>query len=198
MRRLADRVGDLAETTGNLALANHKLRGLYTMVRAIGTERRMEPVLSTVMGELAKVLEIPGVAVKLLDPDEATLRYVATHGLPDDLSAKTIEVARSPLNRRILAGETLVHGRIGGEEALQLQAELSAAGIRSAALAPLRLEDRVIGTLGVYSETPDRFDESDTDFLRLAAELVAIAIENARTSEAIEKLMQEVGAQKLS
>ncbi len=58
-------------------------------------------------------------------------------------------------------------------------------------LAPLRVESRVIGTIGVYAHTADRFSDRDSEFLKLAAELVALAIEDARANEAIERLMQE-------
>ena len=50
-------------------------------------------------------------AVKLLDEDEQTLHYVATHGLPDDWAEhKTIHLDRSQLNQRCIHGEVLVDG----------------------------------------------------------------------------------------
>jgi 2-iminoacetate synthase len=55
----------------------------------------------------------------------------------------------------------------------------------------LIVEGRVIGTLGAYSTRAERFGPDDLNFFRQAAGLVAIAIENARAYEAIEKLNQE-------
>lgn len=191
MRGFRARVSDLAEVTAELADLNGKLESLYAMVCTIGAERRLDPILHTVTAELASVMDVPAVAVKLLSEDGEALRYVAAHGLPDELTAETIYLDRSPLNRRIIEGETLVQSRVGGEKTLQLQKELRALGIESAVLAPLRVEDRVIGTLGAYARTPDRFADVDTDFFKLAAELVAIGIEDARANEAIERLMRE-------
>jgi len=192
MARLRFGVEELAVTSNRLALANDKMNGLYAIVRSIGAERRLDPILATVTSELAKVLEIPAVAVKLLAEDGKTLRYVATHGVADDvLGDKVIHLDSSPLNRRILAGETVVLGGTGPGADDALQEEFAGLGLRSAALAPLKVEDRVIGALGIYSDEPNRFRRDDAGFLGLAAELAAIAIEDARANEAVEQLMRE-------
>ena len=191
MRLLRSRVGKLAHTTAELALAHQKLQGLYAMVRTVGAERHLQPILNTVTSQLAAVLSIPAVAIKLLADDGKTLKYVAATGLTDEIMKEIVQLDRSPLNQRILAGETQVQGRLGEPKGLQLQSELTALGIRSAALAPLRVEQRVIGTLGIYSDKADTFQARDVEFLGLAAELVAIAIEDARANEAIEDLMRE-------
>jgi signal transduction histidine kinase len=192
MEQLRRRVTQLGAATDELVDLNGRLNSLYAMVCALRAARRLAPVLETVVRELAQVTGVPATAVKLLSADGATLRYVAAHGLPAELVSSTvIRVDQSPLNRRILAGETLVQGSLGGDEELQLQEELTALGIRSAILAPLRVEDRVIGTLGVYAHTADRFSARDSEFLQLAAQLVALAIEDAQATEAIERLVEE-------
>ena len=184
------RVGELARVTEEVTRLNDQFRSLYTMVATIGAERQLKPMLETVTSELANVMGVSGVAVKLLSEDGATLRYVSAYGLPEELTAAVIELDRSPLNRRVMGGETLVHGHPGADS-LQLRTELQALGIESAVLAPLRVEDRVIGTLGLYSRSRDFFDDADTDFIKLTADLVAIAIEDARANEAVERLMKE-------
>lgn len=192
MARLRLGVEELAVTSNQLALANDKMNGLYAIVRSIGAERHLDPILATVTSALADVLEISAVAVKLLADDGKSLRYVATHGIPDHaLDHKVIPLESSPTNRRVLAGDTVVlRGHANGADDA-LQEELTDLGLRSAALAPLKFEDRVIGTLGVYSNQADRFGRDDAPFLRLTAELVAIAIEDARVNEALEELMRE-------
>ena len=190
--QLRRRMDDLGHVTAELVDLNGRLNSLYAMVCAIGAERHLAPTLETVARELARVTGVPAAAVKLLSDDGKTLHYVAAHGLPEELvRTAVIELDQSPLNRRIIEGETLVHGRVGGDDTLQLQDELGALGIRSAVLAPLEVSGRVIGTLGVYAHTADRFSDRDSEFLKLAAELVALAIEDARANEAIERLGEE-------
>jgi signal transduction histidine kinase len=192
MRRLRERVGDLGHVTAELAHANEKLRSLYKMVTAIGAQHRLEPVLATVTAELAKATDASAVAVKLLSDDARSLRYVAAWGLPGELiTDKVVYLEQSPLNRRIIEGETLVEANLDEGDTFQLHRELTDLGIRSAIQAPLEVAGRVIGTLGFYSRTAGRFRDDDAPFLKLAAELVAIAIDDARAFDAIEDLMNE-------
>lgn len=191
MRSLRERVGDLADVTSELANANDKLRSLYTMVTAMGAAHHLEPVLATVTAELTKATGVRGVAVKLLSDDGRSLSYVAAHGLPEELVRdRVVFLDQSPVNRRVIDGETIVEANIE-DNSLQLHRELSELGIRSAILAPLAVAGRVIGTLGFYSRTPGRFNDDDTPFLKLAAELVAIAIDDARAFDEIEDLLRE-------
>ncbi len=186
------RVGDLAEATSDLAHANERFHSLYRMLAAIGAERRMQPVLAAVTVEMARATRVSAVAVKLLSEDRRTLRYAAAHGLPDDLiKEKTIYLDRSPVNRRVIEGETLVESNLDREDGLQLREELRDLGIRSVVLAPLKVADRVIGTLSFYHRATGRFTERSRGFLQLVAELVAIAIDHARAYEAVESLMRE-------
>lgn len=191
MRRLRERVQNLALMSGQVAALNEKLNSLYAMLGTVGSERRLERILDMVTSELAKVMGVAGVAVKLLSDDGKTLSFAAAHGLAREFAEETVEVAKSPLNRRVIEGETLVFGQVAEDHTFQLQDDLVAAGIRSVVFAPLHLEDRVIGILGAYCQKPDCFTRDDTSFFRLAAELVAIAIENARAYGAVQDLMKE-------
>lgn len=192
MRRLRRGVGELARTTNELRSLNKKLNGLYTMVGAIGAERHLQPILDRVTAEMTAVMGVPAATIKLLSEDGKTLHYVASQGLPADLVAETvIDLDRSPLNRRVVEGETLVQPVIPGDNTLQLGDILSDLGIRAAAFAPLQFEERIIGTLGVFADDDEDFSNGDLEFLRLAGRLVAIAIEDARANEAIEALMAE-------
>jgi len=192
MKSYRQGVDRLARATEQLAVLNEQLSGLYTMVEAIGAERHLGPILQTVTSEMTRVMSVPAATVKLLSEDGKTLHYVASEGLPEELVAQTvIRLDRSPVNRRVIQGETLVQAVVRDDNTLQLGPILSELGIQSAAFAPLTVEDRVIGSMGVYSHRPDRFNERDTNFLEQAARLVASAIEDARVNEAVEALMAE-------
>jgi signal transduction histidine kinase len=192
MARLRSRVKDLTEASKQVATLNDRFHSLYAMLRAIGTEDSLQPILDIVTRELAEAMKVKVVAVKLLSEDGRTLRFVAAHGLPEDfIEKKIVQLAESPLNREVIEGEVLMHGSIDADDKFQLHAELKELGIRSVAFAPLSLEKQVIGILGAYCYIPMRFDDEDTGFLRLAAELVAVAIESARSYEAVQELLDE-------
>jgi signal transduction histidine kinase len=192
MSRLRERVVNLVEATGHVARLNDQLASLYAMMRAVGSTPRLQEVLDIVTAELAAVMKVRVIGVKMLSEDGLSLRFVAVHGvLASLLKDKVVQLSQSPINQRIVDGETLVFATVTGQQQFQLHDDLAAAGIRSVLLTPLVLEGRVIGILGAYCSEENRFDEDHSDFFRLAAELVAIAIENARAYEEIERLMRE-------
>jgi PAS domain S-box-containing protein len=65
------------------------------------------------------------------------------------------------------------------------------AGIQSGLYMPLKAGERVIGVISVESEVPDAFTEQDERLLATLASQAAIAFENARLYEAIQKELSE-------
>ena len=192
MRMLGKRILDLAALTEAVTTQNDKLNALYTMTQAIGSKLHLEQVLTIVCSELAHVMDVQAISVKLLSEDGKFLQFAAAHGLPAEfLKNKVIEVAKSPLNRKVIEGEPFVTGHVTQRESFQFGEDLEAAQVQSVQFVPLIAESRVIGILGAYSTWPEQFGPDELSFFRQAAGLVAIAIENARAYEAIENLFQE-------
>jgi signal transduction histidine kinase len=192
MRMLGKRILDLAELTEAVTTLNDKLNALYTMTQAIGSKQHLEQVLNIVCSELARVMDVQAISVKLLSEDGKLLEFAGAHGLPAEiLKHKVVEVAKSPLNRRVIEGEPFVSGHVTERESFQFGEDLAAARLQSVQFVPLIVETRVIGILGAYSTRPERFGQEESNFFQQAAGLVAIAIENARAYEAIENLIQE-------
>lgn len=180
---------DLFESVTKL---NRKFWRLFSMIQNIGSAQNLEQLLDVVSSEAAVVMNVKGISIKLLSEDAKYLRYAAAYGLPEDfVREKAVEVKKSPLNKRIIEGESFVTGNVTTTEMFQFGEVLAEAQIKSVLFLPLRLEGKVIGILGAYCLLPDRFTDEDVDFFRLVAELVAIALENARAYEAVEKLVKE-------
>ncbi len=192
MSRLHRRVVDLAEATRKARTLNDELSSLYAMLKTVGSERQLQPVLDIMTAELAIGMDVTYVAVKLLEADGDELRFVSAYGLPEEfLKHNSVHISTSSMNRRVIEGEVLVSGNVDEEDDLQLHNDLEKAGIKSMCFAPLTLDKQVIGILAAYSLDRDRFSPEDCSFLRLAAELIAIAIENARAFQSIGELMGE-------
>lgn len=169
-----------------------KFNTLLSMVQTINTVKDVNEALAFVTFELVAVMDVQAISVKLLSEDSLHLHYAASHGLPPDfIRDKVVEVARSPLNRRIIQGEPFVTGKVTERETFQFGEDLAASNIQSVLFVPLTVKTKVIGILGAYCRLVDRFKQSDVAFFRLAAGLVALGVENIRSYEAIEKLMTE-------
>jgi len=192
MQMLERRILDLAELTEAVTTLNNKLNTLYTMTQAIGSKQHLEEVFSIACSELARAMGVQAISVKLLSEDGKFLQFASAHGLPGEiLKHKVVEVAKSPLNRRVIEGEPFVTGHVTQGESFQFGEDLEAARLNSVQFVPLIAENRVIGILGAYSSHPEQFGPEDLNFFRQAAGLVAIAIENARAYEAVGNLIQE-------
>ena len=192
MELIRRRIAHLADLTETVLGLNRKLQSLQTIMQSIVQSRRLDTVLALVCSELAKVMEVQGCSVKLLAEDGRTLRHASAHGLPPGLEAVgASETVLSPLNQRILAGEPFAAGRVTQAELAQLGEDFAATQLQSVLFVPLRTGGRVIGILGAYCREPERFRRDDVEFMGLAAELVAIALENARAYEAVEQAGRE-------
>jgi len=192
MRMLEKRILHLAELTETVTALNEKLNALYTMTQAIGSKQHLGQVLNIVCSELARVMDVQAISVKLLSEDGKLLHFAAAHGLPPEFQKdRVVEVVKSPLNRRIIEGEPFVTGRVTQGESFQFGEDLEAAQLQSVQFVPLVVETHVIGILGAYSNRPEQFGPDELIFFRQAAGLVAIAIENARAYETIETSIQE-------
>jgi signal transduction histidine kinase len=192
MRQLRMRILALDQSSAAIVELNEKLSALYRMIQAIGSKQRLADVLEPVCENLTRVTDVKALSVKLLNGSGKLLKYAAACGLPESLALKnSVILEKSPLNRRIIEGEPFVTGDISQQEMFQFGEDLEAAGLRSVLFVPLKVDGKVIGILGAYCVEADRFNQEDVDFFQQAADLLAIAIENARAYESIEKLEKE-------
>ena len=190
---IRQRISRLVQLTEAVRRLNERLNSLYSMTEAIGSVKNLKTLFNMVTSELCQVMGVLGISVKLLSEDGRLLQYVAANGLVANVfKSKVIEVAKSPLNRDIINGKPFVTGRIKpGEMMFQFGEDLAAVDIQSVLFVPLMVKNKVIGIVGAYCRHAERFSAEEVDFFRRAAGLVAVAIENARSYEAIEKLMNE-------
>lgn len=190
--RFRRQVEDLELLRRTEAIFNRRLQGIFSILETIGSVRDLSRVLDTAASEVALVMQVKGVSVKLLSEDGKFLRYAAAFGLPERMvREKVVEVERSPLNKRIIQGEPFVTGQVTASDMFQFGETLSEAHLQSVLFVPLTIEGRVIGILGAYCEKPDHFSSEEVNFFRLTARLVAVAVENARAYEAVTAMSGE-------
>jgi signal transduction histidine kinase len=189
---LRQQVQDQERLRQTEAVFTRRVQSVFSILETIGSVRDLNRVLETAVSEVALVMQVKGVSVKLLNEDGRFLRYAAAFGLPERMvQEKVVEVDRSPLNKRVIQGEPFVTGQVTATEMFQFGETLTEAHFRSVLFVPLNLEGRVIGILGAYCEKPDRFAAEEVNFFRLTARLVAVAVENARAYEAVTEMSHE-------
>jgi GAF domain-containing protein/anti-sigma regulatory factor (Ser/Thr protein kinase) len=139
-----------------------------------------EDLLPELLRRVASVMAVDTVAILLRDGDELAAR--AARGIEEEVE----QGVRIPLGRGFA-------GRVAAEQRAIRVPDVDRAdifnpilrekGIRSLLGVPLLVEGRVIGVMHVGSLTPRAFTDDERDFLQLAADRAAIAIEHAQLFE---------------
>jgi GAF domain-containing protein len=162
-------------------------KSLYSIAAALNTSLELQPLLHEVLETTVREMWLKAASIRLLDARGQTLKLVAAHGLSDDyLDKGEVHVAKSPTDQHALQGETVVLYDVGEEVGFEYPQEAVREGIRSVLVVSLKLKDRPLGVLRVYSAQPRHFGPVAITFLSSVADLVALAIENAGLYAALE------------
>jgi GAF domain-containing protein len=173
-------LGILADL-GALALEKTRLhQSLYHIAEALNASLELQPMLRQVLEAAVKEMGLKAASIRLLDPRRRILRLVVAHGLSEAYLAKgEIHVDKSRVDQHVLQGEVVVLYDVERESGFEYPEEAAREGIRSVLVVPLRLKDRTLGVMRVYSARPRHFGHVAISFLSSVADLVALAIENA-------------------
>jgi GAF domain-containing protein len=176
-------VADLAA----IAIENARLHtALFRIAQALTSTLELQPLLKQVLAATVMEMNLKAASVRLLDKSGKRLELVAAHGLSERYLTKgAVEVSKSPLDQRLLAGETVALLDVAGAEGFQYPDAAAAEGIRSVLAVPLRVKEKAVGVMRVYSAQPRPFTPVGVDFLLSVSGLVAVAIENARLYQAL-------------
>jgi GAF domain-containing protein len=171
-----------------VAIENARLHtSLFRIAQAITSSLELQPMLDQVLSATVLEMGLKAASVRLLDATGKKLELVAAHGLSERYLTKgPVTVLKSPIDQRLLAGESVTLYNVAEDPGFQYPAEAEAERIRSVLAVPLRVKERIIGGMRVYSAQPRPFTSVGIAFLQSVAGLVAVAIENAKLYEALQ------------
>ena len=139
----------------------------------------------TIYVETVKVVELSGFLLSLYDDqsDVATVVFSADEG-KEGKSGLTYrgsdsEVLRTGTPTAIEDQTDTVEGLVPGDA--------GPAGARSTLAVPLRWRNRVTGALAVYASRADAYEAADSELLGRVADLAAVALENMRHVEELQR-----------
>lgn len=166
---------------GALALEKvHLHQSLYRIAEALNSSLELQPMLKKVLEATVQQMGLKAASIRLLDPRRQILHLVVAYGLSEAYLAKgDIHVDKSPVDQRVLQGEVVVLYDIEHDTGFEYPEEATKEGIRSVLVSSVKLKDRPLGVMRVYSAQPRRFGLVALGFLTSVADLVALAIENA-------------------
>jgi signal transduction protein with GAF and PtsI domain len=161
-------------------------KALYDVAKVINASLKPEEVLAQIVRCVAAAMEVKACSLRVLDSKRERLLMGGSWGLSEGYVRKgPVLVKESGLDQHALQGKTVWLENAQTDKDFQYQDKAQAEGIRSVLVVPLMLGSKAIGVLRVYSIEIRKFDDDEVRFLEAAANLSAIALENARMHQVL-------------
>jgi len=146
----------------------------------------LEEVLDLLVRNVTEVMGLKACAIRLFYPSNRTLELVASFGLSEEYIRKgPVDVDSSIAES--MKGNIITIYNVADDPRLQYPEAAIEEGIVSLGSIPLTLKERVIGVMRIYTATARNFSEDELNFAEALAEMGAIAIQNARIHEGLQK-----------
>ena len=182
--------------TVDLSVAYEQLAALYEVTHAITAHLQLDVVLDTIARSTAELLGTDTGVILLLDETGETLRIKGAYGLSDTVVKGTSDkIGESIAGRVVQRGEPIIANNLPNDPRFYNPSAANE-GLLACISVPLSIGQKIIGTLDSHSKTNHwAFNESHIQMLDMLASQAAIAIENARLYERLQKARDELEAQ---
>ncbi len=161
---------------------------LYEVTKMVNASLSPAQVMQEIVTRVAQAMKVKACSLRLLDSRQKRLLMGAHFGLSDGYIRKgPVVVEDSGLDKKALKGKSVFLKNAQQDKNFQYRDKARLEGIKSVLVVPLMIEKKVIGVLRVYTDKEKTFNEDELLFLEMAANLSAIALENARLHQALRK-----------
>lgn len=160
---------------------------LADVARAVSESLRLGEVLRLILRHSLSLLDVEGACVALKSGEY--LHIIAAAGKADVLKGMHVPIANSQLGSCILGNDVLVFNA-PGEEPLIARSVVQLMPVQRVMMAPLSSGRGVIGAITMINRNRS-FDQDDSRLLKRMADQVAVAIDNARLFEEVERVTRQ-------
>jgi len=191
---LADQAAVALESTRLLSTTQQaalRLASLNEIGRRVAAQLELQDMLETTVTSLEEYLAFHRVGVFLLDESTALLHVALANEafravIPSDYR---LPIGEGSIGRAAATGETvLINDAFSGER----DEGESAWSSPSSVSVPIKVIERVIGVLEVEGARRGAFSDQDAAALEIAADQLAVAIENARLFDQTQRRVAEL------
>lgn len=141
-------------------------------------ETGIEKVLGFIVARVTVLTSAGGSCISLINPDGKTRTQRVCYGETEKLEGKTFPKYSGVHGAVIKSGKPIIANQFLKDKRVHRKVAMEA-GLKSAVIVPLKIRDRVIGTLSAFNRDSP-FTQYDIGLLSRFASYTAIAIENAR------------------
>lgn len=167
---------------------------MYGIAHAVNSSLDLNTTLQSVLRAIQESLDVRAVVIRLLNADATQLQVAAHVGVSEQF-LKNVRSTITPgsAHEQVLAGKTVHVANLAAAGAFDparadhalTDEQLHMEQVGGFLAIPLALRERVIGSLDIYCSADCGFSDTAVTVLHGAADLAAIAIENARLHSAL-------------
>ena len=178
------------QAEGELSKWAAQLRALYETSLEINAWQDVPTLLNAIVRRAADLLDARMGGLYLVRPDGESLELVVAHNLPGAYTGTTLRFGEGVSGRVAQTGEPLM---VSDYQQWQAQAQAYVgAHFRRVLGVPLRIHGRVMGVINVTDdEKTGAFTDEEIRLVNLFADQAAIALENARLLDQLQRELAE-------
>ena len=159
---------------------------VYQIAAILNSARDSRALLHSIVESVAKAIGAKACSLMLLTAERDVLLHTVAHGLSDWYLRKgPVTVTR--IISDVLEGRPVAVLDATTDERVLYREQAKKEGIASMLSVPMRLRGEVIGVLRVYTAKPYRFSKDDIHFVETIGNLGAVALENLRAYDILQK-----------
>ncbi len=168
---------------------HHQLLALSHISSAVSGQSNLDTILKLALDDVMDLFPDAVGGILLLDEKTGTLYYRVYHGL----SASYTQDRRVSLGEGIAGtvaktGQAILVQDISKDPRASRPDLVSAEGIRGFISIPLKIQNRVVGVMNVFSHVAGRFGADDVSLLNSIADYLGTTIEQARLNEHLARI----------
>jgi two-component system NtrC family sensor kinase len=165
------------------------------IAEAMNATQDRATLLREMLAAIVDTLGYKAASLRMLDPEKGLLELAAAYGLSDEYLKKGgVDLAHSPMDQQAFAGQIVAIRDLQAEPNLQYPQAAEREGLRAVLVVPLRLGQRTMGALRVYTGRPYDFSVEEQAFLASIANLAARSIANAELYHAFRAIAREINS----
>ena len=145
----------------------------------------LQEILDSSARTIKKVIGVKGCTIKLFDQISGELKIKSIVGLEKEKTEKAMQITESMVDGGLTNGEPIIIPDVHMREFPAVDEEAE-----PLMCVPLRLEDRILGSICVFGERGQKFSEHMISFLASLADIVSLSISHATDYENLQHLVQ--------
>jgi len=172
---------------------------LSKVSEAVTSSLYLEDILKLIVTLTAEVMHSKICSLMLIDEKKGTLDVKATQSMSEAYNKKpSLKMGEGIAGKVVMTGKHIIVRDVKKDPQYRNLSIAKKEKLCSLLCIPLKVKDKVIGALNLYTSRPHKFTKSEISLLAAVANQAAIVIENAHLMVRTKVIQEELASRKLT